>query len=120
VISVSTARRTIIISLAGEFDLATATALRISLQAALAGEWRAIVVECSEVTFLDLVGGRPLWEASAAAGAAGVSFFLVHPREHVATVLDLLELGHCVVRLEKLPRPAQVAVRLALQRTRAT
>jgi anti-anti-sigma factor len=113
-IRVQAARRTLVVSLAGEFDIATAAALRDTLESALAGGWRAVVVECSQVTFLDVVGGQPLAAASAAARTSRIEFFLVHPGKWVEQVLDLLGLSASIVPLERLPVPTQTAVRLAV------
>jgi anti-sigma B factor antagonist len=115
-ISVKTARRTIILSLTGEFDIVTAPGLRLALDYALTGESRVIVMECSRMTFLDLVGGTPLSEARATARRSDTGFFLLHPPARLEAVLDVLGLRDCVVSLEKLPVPARTAIRATTDR----
>jgi anti-anti-sigma factor len=102
-IDVRSTSHTVAITLAGDFDLTTTAALARILDLVVAESWRVVVVECAEVTFIDLVGAGPLADAAATAAACGVEFVLLHPKPHVARVFDFLGLTDRVVATEQPP-----------------
>jgi anti-anti-sigma factor len=104
-IDVHTTRNVLIITLSGDIDVASAPALTTTLATATSGDWRAIVVECDQLQFIDLVGARPLALAHRAAAEGQTAFYLLHPSPQVIRVLDLLDLGPAVVLAEPLPTP---------------
>jgi anti-anti-sigma factor len=106
VINVHTTPQTIVVTLAGEFDISGVAALRHALNLAVSGEWRVAVVECARMSFVDVAGARPLAEAASQARATLTQLYLLHPSEEVSAVLDFMGLADRVVSLEMLPAPA--------------
>lgn len=76
------------LALAGDVDFAAHPTLAAQLTT-LAGVGRAVVVDCSAVTFLDSMGLRALVEGRAAAIGAGVSFELADLSQPVLRVIEL-------------------------------
>jgi anti-anti-sigma factor len=103
VIEVHARERVIVFAGHGEWDLATAPALRAQLGVALAGAWQLIVVDLKDVTLLDVAGVDPIVHAVDRSRATGQEVVLVHPQPPVAQLLDLIGLGDRVAPTETLP-----------------
>ena len=85
----STPEGVVVLGMDGEFDLAAAPALREQLAAARAGGPRGVVVDMTEVTFLDSSALRELLRADAALRADGAPLVLAGLRPPVARLLEL-------------------------------
>jgi anti-sigma B factor antagonist len=79
----------VVLSLEGEFDLAAAPALDEQLGAARSSGARAVVLDMTEVTFLDSSALRELLRADAALRAQGASLVLAGIRPTVARLFEL-------------------------------
>lgn len=79
----------VVLSLDGEFDLAAAPALRKELVAAQSAGGRAVVLDMSEVTFLDSSALRELLRADVALRTHGASLVLAAVRPAVARLFEL-------------------------------
>jgi anti-sigma B factor antagonist len=77
-----------LIRAAGEVDMSTAGALRSELAAARA-EAHTVVLDLSDVTFIDSSGLHLLLEASHSSAVTDWSFFLVRPSEPVRRLIEL-------------------------------
>jgi anti-anti-sigma factor len=97
VIDVQTTACAAVLTLSGEFDLAVASELCAALEDAVSGEWPTVMVECAQVTFIDISGARPFLAARAAAERSQREFVLRDPAPRVRLVLDFLGLGGSVV-----------------------
>lgn len=82
----------VVLRLSGELDLSTADAARAALIAAL-GDGTTVVVDLSELAFIDVVGMRALLAAHEAAVARGSCLLLRSPQRCVTRVAALMELG---------------------------
>lgn len=83
------------IEIYGQLDFAHADRIRESLLAvvnARRGTGR-LLVDCSNLTFIDGAGLRALTAASRAAGAAGLHFAVINPSPALRFLLDLLGLS---------------------------
>jgi anti-anti-sigma factor len=78
-----------LLTLRGEFDLAAAPMLRDRLAEARTAAARAVVLDMTEVTFVDSSALRELLRADAALSAAGVPLVLVGLRPPVDRLLEL-------------------------------
>ncbi|HTE62657.1 MAG TPA: STAS domain-containing protein [Solirubrobacteraceae bacterium] len=85
----STPEGVVVLGMDGEFDLAAAPAIREQLAAARAGGPRGVVVDMTEVTFLDSSALRELLRADAALRADGAPLVLAGLRPCVARMLEL-------------------------------
>jgi anti-sigma B factor antagonist len=79
----------VVLTLDGEFDLAAAPAIRERLDAARAAQTRGVVLDMSDVTFLDSSALRELLRADAALRAEGAPLVLAGVRPAVARLLEL-------------------------------
>ncbi len=79
----------VVLTLTGEFDLATAPALREELAVARTAGTRGVVLDMAEVTFVDSSALRELLRADAALRADGVSFVLAALRPAVDRLLEV-------------------------------
>lgn len=79
----------VVLVLAGEFDLAAASALRERLADARAAAPRGLVLDMTEVTFLDSSALRELLRADVALNEAEVPFVLVGLQPPVGRLLEL-------------------------------
>ena len=84
-----TSERSTVLKLQGELDVATAPALEASLASAFAGDPSSMVVDLSDLTFLDSTGIRVLVSAGRQAEDAGCSLVLLAPTAQVLRVLRL-------------------------------
>lgn len=83
---------TCLFRLVGEFDLSNAWKVREALLAAIREEDRDVVVDLSEVRFMDAQLLRALMKARAEAEQREIAFVIVPPRDHVvARVADLID-----------------------------
>lgn len=81
-----------VVTVRGELDLATADRLWIELEPLLAPE-SVVVLDGTEITFLDSSGLRVLLQAGNRATSGGAAFRLVAPQQAVQRVLDLAGTG---------------------------
>ncbi len=81
-----------VVSVRGELDLATADRLWTELEPLLAPQ-TVVVLDATEITFLDSSGLRVLLQASNRATTGGAAFRLVAPQHAVQRVLDLAGTG---------------------------
>jgi anti-anti-sigma factor len=79
----------LILGLDGEFDLAAAPALREQLEAARTSGVRGVVLDLTEVTFVDSSGLRELLRASSAYREDGMSLVLAGLQPAVVRLLEL-------------------------------
>jgi anti-sigma B factor antagonist len=80
-------RTTLLIS--GELDVATAAELRGAGEQAIAAGSQTLVLDLSDVTFLDSSGLGALIAIRNASLAAGCALVLLHPSDRVNKVLEL-------------------------------
>ena len=81
-----------VVTVRGELDLATADRLWAELEPLLTPQ-TVIVLDGTEITFLDSSGLRVLLQAGNRAGAGGAAFRLVAPQPAVQRVLELAGTG---------------------------
>ena len=77
------------VRLHGEIDVLTVDQVRVSLVEALAGRPRAIVVDLSELSFIDSTGLGAIIFGFQRARDEGVGFRLAHPSRGVRQILVL-------------------------------
>ncbi len=79
----------------GELDLATAPALATAVEAHLAADPSALVLDLTPTTFMDSSGARELVRIARRAAAADVPLHVLVPQQPggVRLIVDLLELG---------------------------
>jgi anti-anti-sigma factor len=100
----------VVLALEGEFDLAAAPATRERLTAARAAGARGVVLDMTEVTFVDSSVLRELLRAEAQMQSEGVSLVIAALRPPVAR---LLELTHTAGLLKVAPTVAEALQRAA-------
>lgn len=104
----------VVISLAGELDCAGAGAVRALLLAAL-GEWHAVTVDLSRVTFVDARGlGALVAVRSQAAAEEGCTLEVRRPHRCVRRLLELTQLEHAFRIAAGAPFEPSAALSLAL------
>jgi anti-sigma B factor antagonist len=81
--------RTATVSLRGEVDILTVDQVRVALSEALAARPLEIVVDLSDLTFIDSTGLGALIFGFQRARDAGVRFRLAHPTRAVRQILVL-------------------------------
>jgi len=79
----------LVLKLDGEFDMAAAPALREQLESARAADVRGVVLDLSDVTFVDSSGLRELLRATSAFRADGKALVLAALQPAVARLLEL-------------------------------
>jgi anti-anti-sigma factor len=79
----------LVLGLEGEFDLAAAPALHDQLEAARRADVRGVVLDCTDVTFVDSSGLRELLRAASAFRADGIAFVLAALQPGVTRLLEL-------------------------------
>ncbi len=82
----------LVVKVRGEIDLMTAGTLRDELVDAVK-QSPEVMVDLSEVGFLDSTGVRSLFDAYRAAGELGHRFYVSGSRQWVAKVLDVTGVG---------------------------
>jgi anti-sigma B factor antagonist len=88
-VSVSAEAAYSLVTLAGESDMNTRETLRDALAQAAAQPARHLIVDLSELEFIDSAAMHELMEARASFGGAGGQLALVAPQPLVARVLNL-------------------------------
>jgi anti-sigma B factor antagonist len=81
--------RTATVALRGEIDVLTVDQVRIALAGALAAHPHDLIVDLSELTFIDSTGLGALIAGFQRARDAGVRFRLAHPTAGVRQILVL-------------------------------
>ncbi len=81
-----------VLRLVGELDLATVPVLRESVDNVVGPHLRALVVDLSDLTFVDVKGLRALFDARQTATAAGAEFELRSPTDWTLEVIRLVGL----------------------------
>lgn len=88
------------LAVGGELDLATAAQFRTSIGALLGTGCRHVVVDLSEVTFLDSSGlGALVWAAHRMRSAGG-EFSVANPNPKILPTLRITGLGHVLAIVE--------------------
>lgn len=88
--SVTTANSYTLVALAGESDMNTSPTLRDILQPQASAETRRLIIDLSELKFIDSTAVHVLMDARAALAARGGQLVLVAPQPVVARVLTLV------------------------------
>ena len=96
---------TVVVRLRGELDMATAPGLTRALTTALDERPPALVLDLSELNFVDSTGIRVLITACRRAGSEGCSFVVRSPRRPVLKALRLTGVDRLMV-IEPGPQPA--------------
>lgn len=79
----------LVLRIAGELDMAAAPKVSEALAARAAKRYRAVVVDLTDLEFIDSSGIRMLCRAAEAARNRGVTFTLVEPSRKVARTLEI-------------------------------
>lgn len=88
-VTTDTSERSTVLALRGELDVATAPALESALRAAFGASPTSMVVDLSDLSFLDSTGIRVLATAARRAESDGCSIVLMAPTQQVLRVLRL-------------------------------
>ena len=83
---------TVVVTVSGEVDLANRDALEQTLLDAIDRDGQGVVVDLSEVSFLDSSGVHAILTAQRVADQEGSTLILRAPQQNVAKVLDALGL----------------------------
>ena len=87
----------VVVRLRGEMDLGSTGRAKESLDAVVADQPPAIVVDLVELEFIDSSGIRALLAAAKAAEAHGTAFTIRAPRPSVRRVLEIAGVGDLVI-----------------------
>lgn len=101
----STARQTagrVVLTIAGDVDLAAHITFKSHVDRAWDGS-TDLVIDCSQVTFLDSMGLRVLVQTIQRAGENGRSVVLAAPSQPVTRVLDLAGVRSQFTEVEAVP-----------------
>jgi anti-anti-sigma factor len=79
------------LSLRGEIDLANSEELRRDVEAVLRDD-ADLMIDCSELTFIDSMGMGVLWRARARLSATGHRLYLLNVNDKVRPALDAVGL----------------------------
>lgn len=79
----------LVVRVSGELDMAAAPRVSDALAARAAKRYRAVVVDLTDLDFIDSSGIRILCRAAEAARRRGVTFTLVEPSRKVARTLEI-------------------------------
>ena len=74
----------------GEIDLASAPALRADLRRVIASDNDDVVVDCFDMTFMDMSGVRVLMWARGELQARGRGFRIKHLRPTIQRIFDIV------------------------------
>jgi anti-anti-sigma factor len=95
-----------VVAVAGECDLAEAPKLEQRLtEIAELGSSREVLLDLSDVTYLDSSGIAALWRANVALDAVGCALVLVAPSQPVLRVLTLTDLEKWLEIREEIQLP---------------
>lgn len=85
----------VVLSVAGELDVATAVELRAAVDEVLAEAPSQLVIDLSPASFIDSTGAGELMKAAKRGGAAGVAVALVAPPDNwrIRRVIDFMQFG---------------------------
>jgi anti-anti-sigma factor len=92
-VSVSIEGDGVVVALSGEIDLANAASLPAVVAGVVNGD-TSVVIDLTDVTFLDSSGLRAILICEASLAAQGVSLRVAHPTLHVRRVFEITSLGH--------------------------
>jgi anti-sigma B factor antagonist len=81
-----------VIRIQGEVDLATAGEFGFELERAIGSGPKTVVVDLSEVSFMDSAGVNTILNARALAQSSGVDLVLRRPQGEAGRILDLFRL----------------------------
>jgi stage II sporulation protein AA (anti-sigma F factor antagonist) len=101
----STARQTagrVVLTIAGDVDLAAHLSFKSHVDRAWDGS-TDLVIDCSQVTFLDSMGLRVLVQTIQRAGESGHSVALAAPSQPVIRVLELAGVRSLFTEVEAVP-----------------
>lgn len=87
----------------GELDLSSTAGLDSTFAGVEAGAPSGIVLDLSQVTFMDSSGFGCVARAADRARAAGRAFTLVHPSSSVARLISLMEASDLVITPARIP-----------------
>lgn len=82
--------RGLVVVAVGEVDVSCASELRDAIDAAFAGDAKAVTVDLAQVPYIDSTGIGVLVGAAHRAQELGKGFAAVNPQRNVRRVLDLL------------------------------
>ncbi|MDQ2649609.1 MAG: STAS domain-containing protein [Actinomycetota bacterium] len=88
---------TVVLTLAGEVDLATIEILRACLEQASSGAWSSVVVDLEGVSFFDSTGLATIAAANRSLSDAGRAFGLRRPTDAVQRVLVVTGMGDLIL-----------------------
>jgi anti-anti-sigma factor len=91
-------RDRVILTVEGELDLATVSAVRTAFDDLLAAGWRNIVLDVRELTFIDSTGLSLLLDAERSARRLDAAFAIVDGSPPVAKLLELVGLTNHFAR----------------------
>jgi anti-sigma B factor antagonist len=80
-------------NLRGDVDIASASEIRSNLQAIISGSDRHLLVDCTQLTFIDSTGIVVLLEAHRDLRADGREMLIANVPSHCTKVFDILGLG---------------------------
>ena len=92
-VSVSIDGDGVVVALSGEIDMANAASLPAVVAGVVNGD-TSVVIDLTEVTFLDSSGLRAILICEASLAAQGVSLRVAHPTIHVRRVFEITSLSH--------------------------
>ncbi|GAB3474029.1 STAS domain-containing protein [Nocardiopsis coralliicola] len=93
-----------IVALRGEIDLGSQESFRTALEAALAQAPNRLVLDFTEVRFIDSSGLQVLISAHETASAAGIGIAVAAPSRHIAKVLHVTSLDRRVAVWDSVDR----------------
>jgi anti-anti-sigma factor len=79
----------VVLTPSGELDLVVADDLDFTMRELASSSARHIVIDLSELDFMDAAGLRALLRARDTAAASGRTLAVVHPRPAVARIFDM-------------------------------
>jgi anti-anti-sigma factor len=86
----------VVLAAAGELDIATAPELRATITDALAAGVQRLVIDLSEVSFLDSVAVAVLLHARRQLGGPGLMCVVVPPESYAQLVFDVAGISHAL------------------------
>jgi anti-sigma B factor antagonist len=92
----------IVLTIAGELDIATVPHLRERLGAALRGGVRSVVIDLRPLFFLDSIAVAALLQGARQLGEGGRLAVVVAPDSYIRMVFEIAGLPHCLDVVETL------------------
>ena len=90
------ASRTVELRVLGELDIASAPELAVALDRLLAADHRVVVLDLTELSFLDCAGMRPIRSALGALRCRGGTLVIRHAQPLVERTLRMAGLGEAL------------------------